>query len=166
MLNSQFGVGRSLRNREIATRRSRILSLARCLVSPSRPRPAVAPNPRTVCNPGFRVHAPANAGRHRHPLLPQVAAQVSRFRLAGPGPGRRSASRVARPWLLRSRAKSPRHCKNGDGSIRRTISARNRPNAGASRNRQIHRARGRKLCVRSICSDRRSEHRSRFGAAF
>jgi hypothetical protein len=136
------------------------------LVSSVWARSPLAPDPRSVRNPRFRVHAPANAGRHGHPVLSQVATRISQFRLTGANFGESGASGVARPWLLRSRAKSPRHSKNGYGSTWRKPPAGDRANATTFRNREIHRARSSQLCLQSIGSDRRSEYCSRFGEAF
>ena len=130
MLNSEFGigrsalgVGRSLPNCDIARKPCRFSPLSCSLVSSEWARSPLAPDTRSVRNSRFRVHAPTNAGRHRHPLLSQLAEQVSRFRFTGARFRKRSASRVARPGLLRSRAKSPRHRKNGYGSTWRKFPA-------------------------------------------
>src|SRR6478672_207664 len=87
ILNSEFAIGRSavgversLPNCDIAGKPSLFSPLSCSLVSSEWARSPLAPDTRSVRNPRFRVHAPTNAGRHRHPLLSQLAEQVSRFR--------------------------------------------------------------------------------------
>ena len=153
-------------NREIPTSRKRFQAIASPLASSSWPRSPLAPDPRPVRNPRLRVHASANAGRHRHPLLPQMVAQVSRFRLTSARFGRCCASCVARARLLRSRAKSPRHSQNRYGSPSWKLPTGHRANATTPRNREIHCACSGQLCFPSICPNRRSEHSSCVRAVF
>jgi hypothetical protein len=73
---------------------------------------------------------------------------------------------MARPRLLRARAKPPRHSNGDCGSTPRTFPACNRADARTPRDREIHGARHNHFRIQSICPNCRSEHGSGFGAAF
>ena len=94
--NWTLDVGRrTLPFRTVRSRQSRLVparTFSRGIAE--RPRSAMASDPRSVRDHGLRVHAPANAGRNSHSLLPRVAATFPEFFRARA----RDESEVLRAW--------------------------------------------------------------------
>ena len=145
-------------NRDIAKKRWGVPPLSSAVVSTPRPRPAMARHARSLRDPRLRVDAPANSGLHGNRLLQRVAPPSPRFCLTGSGFRKRRASRVARPRLLQSCAKSSRRRTDRRRSISRTLPAISRANAAASRNWKIHCARRCQLRIQRISPHCRRQH--------
>ena len=70
------------------------------LVPPARPRPSLAPDPRSLSHRGLGVHAAADPGLAGGGVLPPVPGAVSRHRRARRGTRRHGAGELGRTGLL------------------------------------------------------------------